>query len=108
LTVYFSGAPRLSFRGFSNISYIAPDATGIDVVDPWSPTSTPPNLNGPSLFGFVPERIGELEVVRGWFPNGTMQVSTLPNGEEILTTYFVDAPVIEPARADVNALSEMT
>ena len=26
-----------------------------------------------------------------------MTVSTLPDGEEILTTYFVDAPVVEVA-----------
>ena len=95
LTVYLSGAPRLYYSGFENIPYIAPDATGIDVVEPWSANDPPPELTGPTLFAFVPERLGELDVVRAWFPDGTITVSTLPDGEEILTTYFVDAPVVE-------------
>jgi hypothetical protein len=101
LTVYFAGAPRLTYWGFNNIPYMAPDAAGIDVVEPWTVNDTPPTLTGPTLFGFVPERLAELDVVRVWFPNGTMQVWTMPNGEEILTTYFVDASVVEPGRADV-------
>lgn len=103
LTVYLSGQPRLTYWGFNNIPYIAPNATGTDVAEPWSASTPPPELTGPTLFAFVPERLGELEVVRSWFPDGTVTVSTMPNGEEILTTYFVDAPVVEAAvgRADV-------
>ena len=101
LTVYFSGAPRLTYRGFANVSYIAPDVTGIDVVEPWTADDPPPELTGPTLFAFVPERLGELDLVRAWFPDGTMTVSTLPDGEEILTTYFVDAPDVELTRGHV-------
>ena len=101
MTVYFSGAPRLTYRGFANVSYIAPDVTGIDVVEPWTADGPPPELTGPTLFAFVPERLSELDLVRASFPDGTMTVSTLPDGEEILTTYFVDAPVVELARGHV-------
>ena len=40
-----------------------------------------------------------------WFPDGTITVSTLPDGEEILTTYFVDAPVVELALGHIIVLS---
>ena len=101
LTVYFSGAPRLTMAGFNSVSFIADEANRIDVIEPWTANDTPPALTGPTLFGFVPERLAELDVVRAWFPNGMLRVSTLPNGEEILITYFVDAPVVEPARGHV-------
>lgn len=97
VTVYFSDIPRMTYYGFDNVPYMAPDATGIDVVEPWTANDPPPELTGPTLFAFLPERVGELEVVRAWFPDGTVTVSTLPNGEELLTTYFVDAPVSEAA-----------
>lgn len=101
LTVYFSGAPRVNYGGFANIEYIAPNATGIDVGEPWTAASPMPQLTGPTLFAFVPVRLDELDVVRGWFPDGTIAVSTLPDGEEILTTYFVDAPVLDLARESI-------
>lgn len=96
LTVYFAGVPRMSYRGFNNIPYIAPDADGIDVVEPWTAVGPVPSVTGPTLFAFVPERIDELDLVRAWFPDGTTNVSFLPDGEQVLTTYFVGAP---PARA---------
>jgi 4-amino-4-deoxy-L-arabinose transferase-like glycosyltransferase/Ca2+/Na+ antiporter len=105
LTVYFSGAPRLTYGGFANIPFIAPGATGIDVVEPWTADEPLPVLTGPTLFAFVPERLGELDVVRAWFPDGTIMVSTMPDGEEILTTYFVDAPVVEPASGYIIVLN---
>jgi 4-amino-4-deoxy-L-arabinose transferase-like glycosyltransferase len=95
LTVYFSGTPRLTYGGFENIPYIAPEATGIDIVEPWMATQPPPELTGPTLFAFVPERVSELDVVRVWFPDGSITVSTMPDGEEILTTYFVDMQAAE-------------
>jgi hypothetical protein len=64
-----------------------------------------PELTGPTLFAFVPERLGELDLVRAWFPDGTIAFSTLPNGEEILTTYFVDAPIAELTRRPPIELS---
>ncbi len=103
-TVYFSGLPRLSYGGFANIPYIAPDANGIDVTEPWTASDPKPELTGPTLFAFVPDRLAELDVVRAWFPDGAITVSTLPNGEEILTTYFVDAPAIDVARGPITVL----
>lgn len=103
-TLYFLGQPRMYYEGNENIEFLAPDATAIDVgqpwkaieiKQPWTATVTPPTLTGPTLFAFVPERLGELDIVRGWFPDGTTSVLTAPDGEEILTTYVVAAPVVE-------------
>ena len=96
-TLFFLGQPRMYYAGNENMAFLAPDATVFDVEQPWDAAAEPPGLTGPTLFAFVPERMGELDLVRAWFPDGTMTVSTLPDGEEILTTYVVDAPVVELA-----------
>ncbi|MBX3071337.1 MAG: glycosyltransferase family 39 protein [Thermomicrobiales bacterium] len=88
-TVYLSGAPVLWYYGFQNIPFIAPNAVGVDVDPMWDSSQTPPELTGPTLFVFIPARIGELDVVRGWFPDGTTTVHTLPNGAELFTSYLV-------------------
>ncbi len=94
-TLYFLGQPRMSYEGNENMAFLAPDATVFDIEQPWNATAERPALTGPTLFAFVPDRLGELDVVRAWFPEGTMTVSTLPDSEEVLTTYFVDASVVE-------------
>jgi hypothetical protein len=99
LTVYFSGGPQLYYEGFQNIPFIADGATGIDVDEPWDAANTPPELTGPTLFAFVANRSGELDAIRSWFPNGQVKTYSLPDGEPILTTYFVDAPDVEAAPA---------
>ncbi|MGE3799027.1 MAG: glycosyltransferase family 39 protein [Thermomicrobiales bacterium] len=88
-TVYLAGAPRLFYYGFMNIPFIAPDATGIDVDPMWSANQTPPELTGPTLFAFIPERLGELEIVRAWFPDGRRQEHFLPDGSSLYTSYLV-------------------
>ncbi len=97
-TLFFLGQPRMSYVGNENIAFLAPDATVFDIEPPWEATAARPALTGPTLFAFVPERLGELDLVRAWFPDGTITVSTLPDGEDVLTTYFVDAPVVEIRR----------
>jgi hypothetical protein len=96
-TVYLSGAPRLYYYGFQNVPYIAPDAQGIDVDTPWIGTDQPPELSGPTLFVFTPERQSELAVVQSWFPEGTTIEHHLPSGEYLYTSYLVSGPD-EPTR----------
>jgi 4-amino-4-deoxy-L-arabinose transferase-like glycosyltransferase len=88
-TVYLSGSPRLYYYGFQTIPFIAPNAAGIDVATPWSAASEPPELTGPTLFAFIPERLGELDTVRSWFPEGTVSDYQLPSGEFLYTSYVV-------------------
>ncbi len=91
-TVYFSGMPRLSYHGFANIGYIAPDAQGIDIGENerWTSESSKPILTGPTLFAFIPARIEELDVIEQWFPVGVRSEYTLPNGEPTYVSYLVE------------------
>lgn len=87
--VYLAGSPRIYYYGFSNVPYIAPHATGIDVTSPWSLEMPPPSLGNPTVFGFVPERLNELEIVQTWFPSGTREDHMLPWGELLYTSYTI-------------------
>jgi 4-amino-4-deoxy-L-arabinose transferase-like glycosyltransferase len=98
LTVYFSGAPRLTMGGFNSVAYIADKANRVDVMEPWQATDAPPHLVGSTLFAFVPERLDELDVVRSWFPNGTVQEHLLPSGELMYTSYFINGTSSDATR----------
>jgi 4-amino-4-deoxy-L-arabinose transferase-like glycosyltransferase len=88
--VYLSGAPRIFYGGFATLDYIAPDATGIDVGEPWNVAMPRPALGQPTVFALTPERIGELSVLQDWFPQGTRTDHYLPDGEHLFTSYTVD------------------
>jgi len=79
LKVYFFGG-RMGYYSHSTIPYLAPDAIGEDVL---APLATPPDwpLTGPTMFIFLPERQGELELVEGAYPGGK---TTLHEGREVL------------------------
>jgi hypothetical protein len=68
LTVYFLAPPRMFYYGFPSVPFIARDAKGIDVAEPLGPASSPPSLQGPTLFVALPERSRELDRVRGIGP----------------------------------------
>ena len=91
-TVYFSGMPRLSYDGFANIGFIAPQAIGIDISedDAWTATRQKPEIAGPTLFAFIPARIEELAMIELWFPGGERRDHSLPNGELTYVSYLVN------------------
>jgi hypothetical protein len=70
------------FVGFSTIPYLAPAVEGEDVVQPL--TAPPPaSLIRPdrdAALVFLPERRGELELVRQTFPNGELEMVPSPLG----------------------------
>jgi 4-amino-4-deoxy-L-arabinose transferase-like glycosyltransferase len=70
VTVYFAGPPAMWYDGFANINFIAPEVVGISLDEPWDPAGPPPGSAGTTLFIFLPERIGELATIQGWFPSG--------------------------------------
>lgn len=87
-SVYFFGAPRLYF-GFGSIGYLAPDAVGMDVVEP---LSRPPEFVDPdrdALFVFVPERLGERVWVEQGYPGGAWHVIPDHRGLMMLALYEV-------------------
>ncbi len=84
--VYFFGFPRMGYRSLSTIPYLAPQMDGEDIVDPldglpdWQ-------IEGPSLFIFLPERLGELETVRFAFPDGRYEEFLGDDGRLLFAVY---------------------
>jgi 4-amino-4-deoxy-L-arabinose transferase-like glycosyltransferase len=71
---YFYGPPRMGIerlRGFPTVSYLVPETDPVDVWEPVTDTSQLPDVRRPAVFMFLPERAGELEVIRRVFPGGT-------------------------------------
>ena len=93
VTVYYAASPRMTYRGHPNLPFIARGNVGIDILEPWSDLNPPPELTGPAVFVFVPERRGELHVVQGWFPDGEMIDVFTPDRTLLYTTYWVGVDV---------------
>ena len=61
---------------------------GQDVVEPLSEPPVWP-LTGPTLFVFLPERLGELPLVEQSFPDGRYEEFHSPLGELLFAVYAV-------------------
>jgi hypothetical protein len=89
--IYFFGAPRMVYRGFSTIPYLAPEVEAKDFDDPLQPPGDPglakPDKN--AAFIFLPHRAGDLAIIRSVYPGGTLEQvrSPLPDAKEPL--YFI-------------------
>jgi hypothetical protein len=72
--VYMFAAPYF-YLGHGTIKFVGQDPAGTDVIDPLvSATALPDPAPGlKPLFIFVPERLGELEIVKQRYPNGQLQ-----------------------------------
>lgn len=72
--VYFFGAPRM-FISNGSVRFIAANVPSVDVLE----TISSPNMLPPlppdrrPIFIFLPERAGELAIVQGRYPNGTLR-----------------------------------
>lgn len=86
-TVYFHGPPRMWYYGFQSVPFIARGAKGIDVERPAATESVLPSLQGPTVFVFLPERLGELPRVRERFPGGEVREFHAYNGMPLFTAY---------------------
>ncbi|MEZ4517161.1 MAG: hypothetical protein R3C44_10095 [Chloroflexota bacterium] len=78
----------MGYFSLSTIPFLAPEMRGQDVVDP---LTMPPDwgLAGPTLFVFLPERLGELPLVEDAFPNGYYEEYFSPEGEMLFAVYAV-------------------
>lgn len=84
--VLFFGFPRMGYYSLSTIPYLAPEANGQDIIDPlFGPPDWP--LGGPTLIIFLPERLGELDLVRQRFPDGRYEEIHGRNGELLFAVY---------------------
>jgi 4-amino-4-deoxy-L-arabinose transferase-like glycosyltransferase len=89
-TVYFFGFPRMGYYSLGTVPYLVSEAVGIDV--PAEPITTQPEwvLNGPTIFIFLPERLGELGLVQRTYPNGSYrEFFSDVNGQMLFASYEV-------------------
>ncbi|MFC1463285.1 MAG: ArnT family glycosyltransferase [Candidatus Brachytrichaceae bacterium NZ_4S206] len=87
--LYFFGAPRMTYQGFSTMKFIAPHVEGTDVLEP---LAAPPDwaLDRPvTAFTFVPERAAELAFVKKRYPDGRQAWIETPKGEPLVLIYEV-------------------
>lgn len=81
--VYFFGPPWLYF-GFSTIPFLAGGKEGMDVHDTLSGPPTFVRPDHRAVFIFIPERRGELDIVRQRYPHGELREFHSPLGGELL------------------------
>jgi hypothetical protein len=99
-TVYLLGAPWMTYNGYSNLQFIARDVTGIDLVEPLTTATPPPEITGPTLFAVLAGREDELAVVRSWFPNGVEARHAWEHWGYLYSTYTVYPQVIDELAGD--------
>ena len=87
--VYFFGFPRMGYFSHSTIPYLVPRVAAEDVLEP---LAAPPNwpANEPTLFIFLPERVGELEYVRASYPGGGYREFYSERGQFLFAVYEVE------------------
>jgi 4-amino-4-deoxy-L-arabinose transferase-like glycosyltransferase len=89
LDVYFLGTDRMGYTSLSTVPYLAPLAVGHDVDQPiaslayWT-------LSGPTAFIFLPERLGELDLVRQRYPGGKAVSVRGEKGVLLFTSYMLE------------------
>ncbi len=83
---FFFGPPRM-YAGFPSLLYLAPDVEGEDVYElPGDPGDWERPGKRP-VFLFLPERLGELDAVRSWFPGGEVKEFRQDSGALLFVTY---------------------
>jgi 4-amino-4-deoxy-L-arabinose transferase-like glycosyltransferase len=89
--VFFFGAPRM-YISYSGIEFLAGRRVGADVVQPLPPGQRPAMVRGERrlIFIFLPERLGEMQAVRQFFPNGQELHFDGRFGKDIVIIYRVD------------------
>jgi hypothetical protein len=88
-TVYFFGLPRMGYFTHSSIPYLAPDASGVDIPEQMN---EPPAVigKGALVFVFLPERRGEIELIRSTYPDGEEMDFISRNNDLLFTVYLVE------------------
>jgi len=78
--VYFPGPPRMSYRGFATLSFIARDVIGQDVTPTLQiPQTVPPAIaDHPTIYAVLPGRRNELSIIKKRYPGGESKTLTWP------------------------------
>jgi 4-amino-4-deoxy-L-arabinose transferase-like glycosyltransferase/SAM-dependent methyltransferase len=70
---FFFGPPRMGISkqgGFPSTPFLAPEVQTLDVWDPLQAISDLPPIRMPAVFIFLPERAGEMVVLKDAYPDG--------------------------------------
>ncbi|MDQ3875252.1 MAG: glycosyltransferase family 39 protein, partial [Actinomycetota bacterium] len=102
-TVYFAGAPRMWYRGFPTLAFVARDSTGVDLEKPLVDRNGVPAVHRRTLFVFLPERSGELQFVRARYPQGRLTRFRDPEAGPLFTAYEVANPDVSATAATARA-----
>jgi 4-amino-4-deoxy-L-arabinose transferase-like glycosyltransferase len=86
---YFFGAPRVYYN-FATIPFLARGTVGTDIPQPLK-SELYLNADTPATFIFLPERRGELDVVRRKFPTGLLREFRDHNGQILFVAYEVES-----------------
>ncbi|MDJ0756030.1 MAG: glycosyltransferase family 39 protein [Ardenticatenaceae bacterium] len=87
-TVYFVGAPRMTYTSHSTLPYLLPQTAGKDILEPLE-APPPLSLDGPTTFVMLPERFTEFKYIKEAFPDGKIEVINDENGHMLFVTYAV-------------------
>ncbi len=69
-TVYTAFSPRMSFSSHSTVPFLADHVNGVELEEVLRAPTDVPSVGGRTVFAFLPERLGELDVVRSTIPGG--------------------------------------
>ncbi len=84
--VYFCGAPHITYVSFPSIVFLAPHARIQDVLEPFE---QPPPIKSDTTFIFIPQRLGELEIIAAAYPGGHRWEMLDDRGRFLFTAYEV-------------------
>jgi hypothetical protein len=91
--VYFFGWPRMGYHSIASLPYLAPQGEGIDINAPL--TALPEwEIDGPTTFVFLPERIADLEWVQQAYPGGILNEWTINDKIVLFTMYKITSTSI--------------
>jgi hypothetical protein len=99
--VYFMAPPRMYYRGFALLQFIARDAIGQDVLEKVRKAAdVPPKApDHPTIYAALPERRGELEIIQSRYPGGESKILTWPLESQFLFYIYKVTPS-PPGRAE--------
>jgi 4-amino-4-deoxy-L-arabinose transferase-like glycosyltransferase len=89
--VYTAFAPRMYFASHPGVPFLAPQVNGVDILDPITRVAQVPATEGRTVFAFLPERLVELEEIRGVYPGGSIEEFVDRSGNLSLVLYTVIA-----------------
>jgi hypothetical protein len=71
----------MGYRSISTLPYLAPNAIGLDMGQPFGSAENPAINSGPVIFVFLPEHQSDLDLLKLQYPNVSVQEADGVTGE---------------------------